>query len=533
MTASGRKSRARWCKILEASGFTPEWESFSAGAEAVKEHGTTLPQPLLDSIARNKIALKGPITTPIGKGFTSVNVGLRKALDLYANLRPVWNLPSVQSRYTGVDLVIVRENTEDLYAGLEHTVVPGVVESLKIITDKASTRIAEFAFEQARRRGRKKVTAVHKANIMKLSDGLFLDCARKVAARYPDIEFDDRIVDAACMHLVMHPERLDVLLLPNLYGDIVSDLCAGLVGGLGVVPAANLGENGVGVFEAVHGTAPDIAGRDIANPTALLLSAVLMLQHLHEDQKADAIVGALKKVLASGHVTPDLGGSATTTSFADAICRELNLGDTVRLSRTSHSMPPDTIAEAVLAREDVARFLEGSHGLTSAAARTKVLAYLDELQTTQRYELYRALEYPLYPILRKIERVGENQQLAVDAVKKGRVVYASNHRSHIDYLVEPLVLDDAGIRPPIIAAGINLFGGPLGLIHKHVTGALPIRRNTKDPAYLITLKAYVSELLHKHDLFFYPEGGRSYSGELKPMKAGLLNACLDARHHAA
>jgi glycerol-3-phosphate O-acyltransferase len=194
-------------------------------------------------------------------------------------------------------------------------------------------------------------------------------------------------------------------------------------------------------------------------------------------------------------------------------------------------MPPVTIADAVLAREDVARFLEGSHGLTSDAARTRVMAYLDELQTTQRYELYRALEYPLYPILRKIERVGERQQLAVDAVKKGRVVYASNHRSHIDYLVEPLVLDDAGIRPPIIAAGINLFGGPLGLIHKHVTGALPIRRNTKDPAYLITLKAYVSELLHKHDLFFYPEGGRSYSGELKPMKAGLINACLDSGVH--
>ncbi|HEX8028771.1 MAG TPA: 1-acyl-sn-glycerol-3-phosphate acyltransferase [Vicinamibacterales bacterium] len=191
-------------------------------------------------------------------------------------------------------------------------------------------------------------------------------------------------------------------------------------------------------------------------------------------------------------------------------------------------MRPDTIADAVLAREDVARFLEGSHGLTSAAARTRVLAYLDELKTTQRYELYRALEYPLYPILRKIERVGERQQLAVEAVKKGRVVYASNHRSHIDYLVEPLVLDDAGIRPPIIAAGINLFGGPLGLIHKHVTGALPIRRNMKDPAYLITLKAYVSELLHKHDLFFYPEGGRSYSGELKPVKTGLLNAALDA-----
>ena len=311
-------------RILEAAGFTPIWETFSAGAAALKEHGTTLPEPLLASIKKNKIALKGPITTPVGTGFTSVNVGLRKALDLYANLRPVWNLPSVKSRFTGVDLVIVRENTEDLYAGLEHTVVPGVVESLKIITEAASTRIAVFAFEQARRRGRKKVTAVHKANIMKLSDGLFLECAQRVAARYPDIQFEDRIVDAACMHLVMHPERLDVLLLPNLYGDIVSDLCAGLVGGLGVVPAANLGEGGVGVFEAVHGTAPDIAGRDIANPTALLLSAVLMLQHVDEDAKADAIMAALKKTLASGHVTPDLGGTASTTSFADAIIQELS-----------------------------------------------------------------------------------------------------------------------------------------------------------------------------------------------------------------
>ena len=310
-------------KVLRSAGFTPQWETFAAGAEAVEKHGTTLPEALLESIKKNKIALKGPITTPVGKGFTSVNVGLRKALDLYANLRPVWNLPAVKSRFSNVDLVIVRENTEDLYAGLEHVVVPGVVESLKIITEVASTRIAVFAFEQARRRGRKKVTAVHKANIMKLGDGLFLECARKVAARYPDIHFDDRIVDAACMHLVMHPERLDVLLLPNLYGDIVSDLCAGLVGGLGVVPAANLGENGVGVFEAVHGTAPDIAGKDIANPTALLLSAVLMLQHLGEDAKADAIRAALERTLESGHVTPDLGGSATTTSFADAICREL------------------------------------------------------------------------------------------------------------------------------------------------------------------------------------------------------------------
>ena len=313
-------------RILTASGFTPEWERFSAGAEAVREHGTTLPQALLDSVKRNRVALKGPITTPIGKGFTSVNVGLRKALDLYANLRPVWTLPSVPSRFSGVDLVIVRENTEDLYAGLEHVVVPGVVESLKIITARATERIAEFAFQYARRHGRRKVTAVHKANIMKLGDGLFLETCRSVAARYPEVTFDDRIVDAACMHLVMHPERLDVLLLPNLYGDIVSDLCAGLVGGLGVVPAANLGEGGVGVFEAVHGTAPDIAGQDVANPTALLLSAVLMLQHLNEDDKAARIQGALRTVLASGHVTPDLGGNATTTSFADAICRAVEQG---------------------------------------------------------------------------------------------------------------------------------------------------------------------------------------------------------------
>jgi isocitrate dehydrogenase (NAD+) len=313
-------------RVLAAAGFTPEWDTFSAGADAVKEHGTTLPQALLDSVTRNKIALKGPISTPVGKGFASVNVGLRKALDLYANLRPVSNLPSVPSRFTGVDLIIVRENTEDLYAGLEHIVVPGVVESLKIITARATERIAEFAFQYARQHRRKRVTAVHKANIMKLGDGLFLETCRTVAGRYPDIGFDDRIVDAVCMHLVMHPERLDVLLLPNLYGDIVSDLGAGLVGGLGVVPAANLGEGGVGVFEAVHGTAPDIAGRDIANPTALLLSAVLMLHHLDEHEKAARIQSALRAVLASGQVTPDLGGTETTTSFADAICRTVEQG---------------------------------------------------------------------------------------------------------------------------------------------------------------------------------------------------------------
>jgi len=312
-------------QVLAAAGLDATWESFSAGAAAVAEHGTTLPAPLLESIRRTKVALKGPVTTPIGEGFTSVNVGLRKALDLYANLRPVWNLPNVRSRYQGVDLVIVRENTEDLYAGLEHVVVPGVVESLKIITDAASTRIAQFAFEHARRHRRARVTSVHKANIMKLSDGLFIDCARRVAKDYPDIQYDERIVDAACMQLVMFPERFDVLLLPNLYGDIVSDLCAGLVGGLGVVPAANLGLAGVGVFEAVHGSAPDIAGQDVANPLALLLSGVLMLRHLDEDAKADHVMRAVTAVLADGSVrTRDIGGTASTTAFADEICRALD-----------------------------------------------------------------------------------------------------------------------------------------------------------------------------------------------------------------
>jgi isocitrate dehydrogenase (NAD+) len=311
-------------EILETAGLKPRWEEFTAGASALPEYGTTLPEPLLASIRKNKVALKGPITTPIGEGFTSVNVGLRKALALYANLRPVWNLPSVPSRFQNVDLVIVRENTEDLYAGLEHEVVKGVVESLKIITEEASTKIARFAFEYARRHKRARVTAVHKANIMKLSDGLFISCARTIAKEFADIQYDERIVDAACMHLVMHPEKFDVLLLPNLYGDIVSDLCAGLVGGLGVVPAANLGADGVGVFEAVHGSAPDIAGQNKANPTALLLSAVLMLHHLHEDEKAARIMKALWAVLEDGSGrTADIGGTATTTQFTDAICRAL------------------------------------------------------------------------------------------------------------------------------------------------------------------------------------------------------------------
>ena len=309
--------------IVETAGLDVEWEPHLAGASAIEKHGSTLPNELLDSIVRNKVALKGPLATPVGGGFPSVNVGLRKTLELFANLRPVWNLPAVPSRYEHVDLVIVRENTEDLYSGLEHEVVPGVIESLKIITLEASTRIAEFAFDYARRHGRKRVTAVHKANIMKMSDGLFLKCVQSVAANYPDITQDERIVDAACMHLVMRPEQFDVLLLPNLYGDIISDLCAGLVGGLGVVPAANLGTN-VGVFEAVHGSAPDIAGQNVANPMALLLSAVLMLRHIGEAPMAERIMKALTVVLSEDRIrTRDLGGTANTTEFAAAICRRL------------------------------------------------------------------------------------------------------------------------------------------------------------------------------------------------------------------
>src|SRR5918992_704083 len=288
-------------RIIEASGVEVAWETHYAGAQALEKFGETLPQDLLDSIQRNKVALKGPITTPVGKGFTSVNVGLRKALDLYANVRPVRALPNVPSRYPELDLIIVRENTESLYAGLEHEVVPGVVESLKIITERASTRIAKFAFEHARANGRKRVTAIHKANIMKLGDGLFLESTRAVSREYVDITYDERIVDAACMHLVMRPEKFDVLLLPNLYGDIVSDLCAGLVGGLGVVPGANLGTD-CAVFEAVHGSAPDIAGKNLANPTALLLSGLMMLDHIGEHERAERIRAALNAVLSAGTV---------------------------------------------------------------------------------------------------------------------------------------------------------------------------------------------------------------------------------------
>jgi len=312
--------------IFKTGGLDIEWDRQDAGVVAFKKYGQSLPPQLLDSVKRNKVALKGPVTTPIAEGFTSVNVGLRKALDLYSNLRPVKNLPGVASRFQGVDLVIVRENTEDLYAGLEHVIVPGIVESLKIITEKASTRIARFAFEHARTFGRKRVTAIHKANIMKLSDGLFLESCRAVAREYGDITYDERIVDAACMHLVMHPEKLDVLLLPNLYGDIVSDLCAGLVGGLGVVPGANLGTDAA-VFEAVHGSAPDIADQNLANPTALLLSGLLMLDYIGERAAAERIRASLHRVLSAGTVrTRDMGGSAHTTEFTEAICREIEKG---------------------------------------------------------------------------------------------------------------------------------------------------------------------------------------------------------------
>jgi isocitrate dehydrogenase (NAD+) len=319
----GPEVTAATLRVLEAAGADLEWERHAAGAEAVERCGEPLPAAVLESIRRNGVALKGPVTTPVGKGFQSVNVQLRQKLDLYANLRPVRSLPSVPARFEGVDLVVVRENTEGLYKGLEHEVVPGVVESLKIITAAASTRIARFAFDYARANGRKRLTAVHKANIMKLSDGLFLSCFREVAAEYPELEADDRIIDNLCMQLVLQPERFDVLVLENLYGDIVSDLCAGLVGGLGLVPGANLGD-GVAVFEAVHGSAPDIAGQNIANPLALIRSAILMLRHLGMDDVAERVRGALRAVIVERRImTRDLGGTATTSGFADAVVAEL------------------------------------------------------------------------------------------------------------------------------------------------------------------------------------------------------------------
>jgi len=319
----GPEVSAAAVRVLTATGIDFEFETENAGAEAMGREGVALPPRVLESIRKNKLALKGPTGTPIGTGHRSVNVELRKTLDLYANVRPVRTLPGVKSRYDNVDIVIFRENTEDLYSGLEHVVVPGVVESIKIITEKASTRIAKYAFAYARAHGRKRITAVHKANIMKLSDGLFLDCCRKVAEEYKDVTYDEMIVDNCCMQLVLDPTRFDSLLLENLYGDIVSDLCAGFIGGLGMAPGANIGET-TAVFEAVHGTAPDIAGKNKANPMALILSSAMLLDHIGENDAAGRVRQAVNAVLREGKkLTGDLGGTAGTTEIAEAIAGKL------------------------------------------------------------------------------------------------------------------------------------------------------------------------------------------------------------------
>jgi isocitrate dehydrogenase (NAD+) len=311
-------------RILEATGVKFEWETFMAGAEAFEKYKEYIPKDLNDSIERTRVGLKGPVTTPIGGGFASINVELRKRFELYANFRPIRNLPHVPTRYPDVDLIIIRENTEGLYSGIEHEVVPGVVESLKIITEKASTRIARFAFDYARKHKRKKIHAIHKANIMKLSDGLFLRCSRAVAKEYPEITYGEHIVDNTCMQLVMNPYQYDMLVLENLYGDIISDLCAAFVGGLGLVPGANFGD-ACAIFEAVHGSAPDIAGKDLANPTALLRSALLMLRHLGEREAALRVRTALERVYRTrDRLTRDVGGKAGTSQFADAVIEEMN-----------------------------------------------------------------------------------------------------------------------------------------------------------------------------------------------------------------
>jgi isocitrate dehydrogenase (NAD+) len=307
-------------RVLEATGVTIEWERVEAGhSVSMKYGGDPLPESTLASIRRNRVALKAPLTTEVAVGRPSVNVALRKGLDLYACIRPVQSLPGVPCRYEGVDLIVVRENTEDLYCGIEHLVVPGVVETLKLITEKACLRIARFAFELAHRQRRQKVTAIHKANIMKLSDGLFLECCRRTAQVNPGIQYEELIVDNACLQLVRDPTRFDVLLMPNLYGDIVSDLCAGLVGGLGVVPGANIGDE-YAVFEAVHGSAPDIAGKGLANPMAMTLSGAMMLRHLGEEKAAQAVEEGVRRVLREGRVrTGDLGGTAGTRAMGDAV----------------------------------------------------------------------------------------------------------------------------------------------------------------------------------------------------------------------
>lgn len=310
-------------KILEAAGSPLEWEKVEAGEKVIASEGTPLPDAVLNSIKKNKVALKGPITTPVGKGFKSVNVTLRKELNLYANLRPVKNLPNVKTRFDNVDLVVVRENTEDLYVGIERQVEEGRAEALKIISADASKRIAHFAFEYAKMYNRNKVTAVHKANILKLTDGLFLECCKEVAKNYPEINFEEKIVDNMCMQLVQFPESFDILVMPNLYGDILSDLAAGLVGGLGIVPGANIGENAA-VFEAVHGSAPDIAGMNKANPIALLLSACMMLDYLKYQDISQRIRAAVDKVLLEGQfITSDLGGSSSTNEITEAIMAKL------------------------------------------------------------------------------------------------------------------------------------------------------------------------------------------------------------------
>lgn len=319
----GPEITASALKIFEAAGAEIEWESMPAGLEAMGKYGVPVPEELLDSIKRNKIALKGPITTIVGKGFSSANVSLRKELGLYSNLRPVRTVKGVETHYKNIDLVIVRENTEDLYSGIEHLITPGVSESIKVITYHASSRIARFAFEYARKNNRKKVAAVHKANIMKLTDGMFLDATKQVAKDYPDIQYREVIVDNCAMQLVMNPNQFEVLVLTNLYGDIISDLCAGLVGGLGVVPGANIGDE-YAIFEAVHGSAPDIAGKNIANPLALIFSGIMMLQYMELDDIAANISQAITSVLVEGKVrTRDLGGTANTTEFTEAILARL------------------------------------------------------------------------------------------------------------------------------------------------------------------------------------------------------------------
>ena len=302
-----------------ATGVSFEWHSYDAGANAFEKTGEYIPKVLYDSIEKNRVALKGPVTTPVGGGFASINVTLRKKFELFANFRPVKSLPGLKTNYPNMDLVIVRENMEDLYAGLEHEVVPGVVQALKIITEKGSTRIAKFAFDYARKQGRKKIHAIHKANIMKLSDGLFLRCCRKIAEGFPEIAYHEHIVDNTCMQLVMNPYQYDILLTENLYGDILSDLCSAFVGGLGLVPGANLGTE-CAIFEAVHGSAPDIAGKDLANPTALLQSAVLMLHHIDEPETAERVHAGLERVYREGkRLTKDVGGTSGTKAFADAV----------------------------------------------------------------------------------------------------------------------------------------------------------------------------------------------------------------------